>query len=108
MRPAQTNHGSGAGSARRSRGPERAHPDVRARGPQATTWRWRGISRRPLVVVEAFLDQLLLHRSPVGVEAGELEVLLVFEVDRVLPAPVLLDRGDDPVAEPLRLVRVEL
>jgi hypothetical protein len=35
-------------------------------------------------------------------------VLLELEVDVVLAAAVLLDRDDDPVAEALRLVRVEL
>ena len=52
--------GSGGVSARRSRAPQRAHSDVRERGAQATTRRWRRISRRS-VVVEALLDQLLLH-----------------------------------------------
>src|SRR3989337_162419 len=61
-----------------------------------------------LVVVEAFLDEFLLHRSAVRVEAGELEVLLELEVHVVLAATVLLDREDHPVAEALRLVRVEL
>jgi hypothetical protein len=65
--------------------------------------------RHPVsVVVEAFFDELLLDRPPVRVEAGELEVLLELEVHVVLAAPVLLDRHDDPVAEALRLVRVEL
>jgi hypothetical protein len=57
---------------------------------------------------EALLDQLLLHGPAVGVEAGELEVLLELEVHVVLATAVLLDREDDPVAEALRLVRVEL
>ena len=35
-------------------------------------------------------------------------MLLELEVDVVLAAAVLLDRDHDPVAEPLRLVRVEL
>ena len=35
-------------------------------------------------------------------------MLLELEVDVVLAAAVLLDRDDDPVAEALRLVRVEL
>ena len=35
-------------------------------------------------------------------------MLLELEVDVVLAAAVLLDRHDDPVAEALRLVRVEL
>ena len=43
-----------------------------------------------------------------GVEAGELEVLLILEVDRVGAATVLLDREHHPVAEALRLVGVEL
>ena len=60
------------------------------------------------VVVEALLDELLLHRPTVRVEAGELEVLLELEVHVVLATAVLLDRDDDPVAEALRLVRVEL
>src|SRR5678815_4742420 len=60
------------------------------------------------VVVEAFFDELFLHRPPVGVEAGVLEVLLELEVHVVLAAAVLLHRDDDPVPEALRLVRVEL
>ena len=68
---------------------------------------WRGIAA-PSIVVEALLDELLLDRSAVRVEAGELEVLLELEVDVVLAAAVLLDRDHDPVAEALRLVRVEL
>src|SRR2546423_13781319 len=60
------------------------------------------------VVVEPLLDELLLHGPAAGVEAGELEMLLELEVDVVLPAAVLLDRYDCPVAEPLRLVGVEL
>ena len=38
---------------------------------------------RGLVVVQAFLDELLLHRPAVRVEAGELEVLLELDVDVV-------------------------
>ena len=71
----------------------------------------RGASARTSersVVVQTFLDQFLLHGSTVRVEAGEFEVLLEFEVDVVLTAAVLLDRHHDPVAETLRLVRVEL
>ena len=45
---------------------------------------------------------------PLRVEAGVLEVLLVLEVHRVRAAAVLLDVAIDPVAEALRLVRVEL
>jgi hypothetical protein len=62
----------------------------------------------PLVGVEALLDEFLLHRPTVRVEAGELEVLLELEIHVVLAATVLLDRRDDPVAETLGLVRVEL
>ncbi len=72
--------------------------------------RYRAIRRSgdASVVVEALLDQLLLDRSTARVEAGELEVLLELEVDVVEAAAVLLDRHHDPVAEALRLVRVEL
>ena len=63
---------------------------------QPTTPRWRRTSAARLVVVEALLDELLLHRSTVRVEAGELEVLLVLEVHVVLAAAVLLDRDDRP------------
>jgi len=92
--------GSGGVSARRSRAPQRAHSDARERGAQATTRRWRRISRRS-VVVEALLDELLLDAAPVRIEARELEVLLEFEVDVVLATAVLLDRDHDPVAEAL-------
>src|SRR6478672_11521480 len=63
---------------------------------------------QPSVVVEPLLDELLLDGSTIRVEAGVLEVLLIFEVHIVLAAAVLLDRDHDPVAEALRLVRVEL
>ena len=67
-----------------------------------------GPDQAALVVVKTFLDELLLHGSAVRVEAGELEVLLELEVHVVLATAVLLDRDDHPVAEALRLVRVEL
>src|SRR5688572_28433244 len=81
-----------------------APPSGRAAG---ATRQMRRISAAS-VVVEALLDELLLHRPTVRVEAGELELLLELEVHVVLATTVLLDRHDDPVAEALRLVRVEL
>src|SRR4029078_13059346 len=65
-------------------------------------------ARGASVVVQTLLDQLLLDGSSIGVEAAELEVLLELQVDVVLAAAILLDRDDDPVKEPLGLVRVEL
>ena len=81
---------------------------VRERGAQPRNAAMAPPRRRALIVVEAFLDELFLHRPAVRVEAGELEVLLELEVDVVLATAVLLDRDHDPVAEALRLVRVEL
>src|SRR5687767_8255420 len=106
-----------ARSARRLRRCQRkAEPSTAASAPEVrepTSARRRqrrdgAASGAGLVVVEAFLDELLLHRSAVRVEAGELEVLLELEVHVVLAAAVLLDREDHPVAEALCLVRVEL
>src|SRR5664280_1230793 len=86
----------------------RGRKRLRRRPPRAAKARSARRPRGRSVVVEALLDQLLLHGPTVRVEAGELEVLLELHVDVVLAAPVLLHRDDDPVPEALRLVRVEL
>src|SRR6188472_2503520 len=85
---------------RRSARPGAPRTDRRA--APASVW------RQPSVVVEPLLDQLLRGDPTRRIEAAVLEELFVLEVDVVLPAAILLDRGDDPVAIPLRLVRIKL
>src|ERR1035437_10268 len=98
--------GGSSGGRTKGRRPRHGAPE---RGPDPLPLSpFQLILRAPSIVVETLLDELLLHRAAIWIEAGVLEVLLVLQVDVVLAAAVLLHRNDDPIAESLGLVRVEL
>src|SRR4026209_296260 len=85
-------------------------PPCPAEGRPCRTWYGStdGVGWPGSLIEEPFLDELLGGHATVRIEAAVLEQLLVFQVDVVLAAADLLERGHHPVAIALGLVRVEL